>query len=55
MSLISQKDRYMAIEALEHYIYSMKKDNYNQAAITAYTTLLKWIELEYAKGEEVTF
>jgi DNA-binding transcriptional regulator YhcF (GntR family) len=49
MSLISQTDRQMAIEALEHYIYSMKQLDCNQAAITNFQTLLNWIELEYYK------
>lgn len=51
MSLLSQTDRQMTIEALEYYIYHLKKDNCNQAAITAFSTLLCWIELEYAKNE----
>jgi len=51
MSLLSQKDRQMVIEALEYYISSMQQDNANQAAITAYNTLLRWIELEYFKNE----
>jgi hypothetical protein len=51
MSLISQMDRQMVIEALEYYIYRMEKDNCNEAAITAYNTLLRWIELEHYKNE----
>jgi hypothetical protein len=51
MSLISQKDREMVIEALEYYIYRMKEDNCNEAAITAYNTLLRWVELELYKNE----
>ena len=51
MSLLSQTDREMVIEALEHYIYSMQQVNANQAAITAYNTLLLWIELEHFKNE----
>jgi hypothetical protein len=51
MSLISQKDREMVIESLEYYIYRMKEDNCNEAAITAYNTLLRWIELEHYKNE----
>lgn len=51
MSLISQKDREMAIEAIEYYIQDMKKNNCNDSAIYAYNTLLKWIELEYQKNE----
>jgi hypothetical protein len=50
MSLISQKDREMVIDALEFYIYDMKKNNCNEAAIYAYNTLLKWIELEHFKN-----
>jgi len=51
MSLISQKDREMVIKALEYYIYRMKEDKCNEAAINAYNTLLRWIELEYYKNE----
>jgi hypothetical protein len=50
MSLISQKDREMVIDALEFYIYDMKKNNCNEVAINTYNTLLKWIELEYYKN-----
>jgi hypothetical protein len=51
MSLISQKDREMVIESLEYYIIKLKEDKCNEAAITAYNTLLRWIELEYYKNE----
>lgn len=51
MSLISQMDRQMVIEALEYYIHKLKEDNCTQASITAYNTLLRWIELEYFKNE----
>ena len=51
MSLISQQDRQMVIEALEFYIQDMKKNNCNDAAITTYNTLLRWIELEHYKNE----
>lgn len=51
MSLISQTDREMVIEALEYYVHKLKEDNCNQAAITAYNTLLRWIELEHYKNE----
>lgn len=40
----------MLIEAVEHYIHSMKQDNCNQAAIDVYTELLN--ELEEEKKEE---
>jgi hypothetical protein len=49
MSLISQKDRQMVIEALEYYVYDMEKNNCNEAAIYSYNTLLNWIRLEYFK------
>jgi hypothetical protein len=51
MSLISQKDREMVIEALEYYIHKLKEDNCTDASIYAYNTLLRWIELEYFKNE----
>ena len=34
----------MMIEALEYYIYRLKEDNCNQAAIDAFTDLLNEIE-----------
>lgn len=52
MSLISQMDREMVIEALEYYIYKLKEDNCTQASITAFNTLLRWIELEHFKNED---
>lgn len=52
MSLISQMDREMAIEALEYYIDRLHKDNCNQAAINAFTTLKNWIELEHYKNDD---
>jgi len=51
MSLISQMDRQMVIEALEYYIQKLKEDNCTDASIYAYNTLLRWIELEYFKNE----
>jgi hypothetical protein len=51
MSLISQKDREMAIEALEYYVQKLKDDNCTGASITAFQTLLNWIELEHFKNE----
>ena len=51
MSLISQKDREMVIEALEYYIQKLKEDNCTEASIYAYNTLLRWVELEYFKNE----
>ena len=51
MSLLSQLDRQMVIEALEYYIQGLKDDNCTDASITAYQTLLNWIELEHFKNE----
>jgi hypothetical protein len=51
MSLISQKDREMVIEALEYYIYKLKEDNCTEASIFAFNTLLNWINLEYYKND----
>ena len=51
MSLISQQDRQMAIEALEYYVQKLKEDNCTDASITAFQTLLNWVELEYYKNE----
>jgi hypothetical protein len=52
MSLLSQQDRQMVIEALEFYINDMKVNNCNEKAIYSYNTLLKWVELEFYKNEE---
>jgi hypothetical protein len=52
MSLLSQTDREMVIEAIEYYLVKLKEDNCTQASITAYNTLLRWIELEYFKNED---
>ena len=49
MSLLSQKDREMVIEALEFYINSIRKDN--QENIQSYNALLNWIRLEYNKNK----
>jgi hypothetical protein len=54
MSLISQMDREMVIEALEYYIRKLKEDNCTQASITAFNTLLLWIELEHYKNENIS-
>lgn len=51
MSLLSQTDRQMVIEALEYYIQRLEDDNCTQASITAFNTLLRWIELEHYKNE----
>jgi hypothetical protein len=51
MSLISQQDRQMVIEALEYYVEHLKKDNCTQESINSFQTLLNWIELEHFKHE----
>jgi hypothetical protein len=51
MSLISQQDRKMVIEALEYYVQKLKDDNCTTASITSFQTLLNWIELEHFKHE----
>ena len=51
MSLVSQKDREMVIEALDYYIdgISQRPGPVDQSEINSYTTLKKWIELEHSK------
>ena len=51
MSLISQQDRQMVIEALEYYVQKLKEDNCTPASISAFQTLLNWVELEHFKHE----
>ena len=54
MSLLSQLDREMVIEALEHYVQKLKDDNCTTASITAFQTLLNWVELEHFKDRKST-
>lgn len=51
MSLLSQKDREMAIEALDFYINEMKENEHIPESIRSYEALLNWIRLEYNKNE----
>jgi hypothetical protein len=51
MSLISQQDRQMVIEALEYYVQKLKDDNCTPASIAAFQTLLNWVALEHFKHE----
>lgn len=52
MSLISQTDRQMVIEALEYYVQKLKEDtSFSNFSVTDYQTLLNWIELEHFKNE----
>jgi hypothetical protein len=51
MSLISQIDRAMTVEAIEFYIASMKTYHTpNQEKISQYCALLNWIKLEQSKN-----
>ena len=51
MSLISQQDREMVIEALEYYVQKLKDDNCALDSVTSFQTLLNWIQLEHFKHE----
>lgn len=51
MSLISQKDRTLAIKALEHYNSSFK-DVMSENERAEANALLNWIKLEYQKNED---
>ena len=50
MSLISQRDREIAIEALDFYLFN-KKFDLNEEKIMEINALINWIKLEYAKNE----
>jgi len=49
MSLLSQRDRQIVIDALKSYLQEPElMNNYSQSEVCA---LLKWVELEYFKNE----
>jgi hypothetical protein len=50
MSLISQQDRDLAIEALDFYLFSKSKD-FTEAKRAEVNALLNWIKLEKCKHE----
>jgi hypothetical protein len=50
VSLLSQKDRELAIEALEFYLYN-KKHDLKQEKKTQLNALLNWIKIEKNKNE----
>jgi hypothetical protein len=50
MSLISQKDRDLAIEALDFYLFN-KKFDFTEAKRGEINALLNWIKLEKYKHE----
>lgn len=52
MSLISQKDRHIAIAALENYVMKLRSENqFDDVQIMEANALLNWIKLEYQKNE----
>lgn len=50
MSLISQKDRELAIEALDFYLFS-KKIDFTEEERMEVNALLNWIKLEHQKHQ----
>jgi hypothetical protein len=50
MSLISQQDRDLAIEALDFYLFS-KGNDFAEAKRAEVNALLNWIKLEKTKNE----
>jgi hypothetical protein len=50
MSLISQRDREVVIEALDFYLFN-KKFDFTEAKRAEVNALLNWIKLEYGKNE----
>jgi hypothetical protein len=50
MSLISQRDRKVAIEALDFYIFN-KQFDFTEEKRMELNALLNWIKLEYFKND----
>ncbi len=50
MSLISQSDRKVAVEALDFYLFSKGQD-FTEEKRAEVNALLNWIKLEYYKHE----
>jgi hypothetical protein len=50
MSLISQKDRKNAIEAINFYLFNKGLD-FTEEKRSEFNALLNWIKLEYTKNE----
>ncbi len=50
MSLISQQDRDLAIEALDFYLFN-KKFDFTEEKRMEINALINWIKLEYKKNE----
>ena len=51
MSLISQKDRQVTIEALDFYI-SSKSSDFTEEKRMELNALINWIKLEYQKNAD---
>ena len=50
MSLISQRDREVALEALDFYLFN-KKFDFTEEKKMELNALINWIKLEYSKHE----
>jgi hypothetical protein len=51
MSLISQRDRELAIEALDFYLFN-KGNDFTEEKIAETNALLNWIKLQYNKNAD---
>jgi len=50
MSLISQRDREVALEALDFYLFN-KTEDFTEEKKMELNALINWIKLEYSKNE----
>lgn len=50
MSLISQRDRQVALEALDFYLFN-KQFDFTEEKKMELNALINWIKLEYSKNE----
>ena len=50
MSLISQRDRQVALEALDFYLFN-KQFDFTEEKRMELNALINWIKLEYSKNE----
>ena len=50
MSLLSQKDRQLALEALDFYLFS-KGNDFTEEKRAEVNALLNWVNLEYYKND----
>ena len=50
MSLLSQKDRQLALEALDFYLFS-KGNDFTEKKRAEVNALLNWVNLEYYKND----